>query len=259
MSSAGHLDQLSPAKRALYEIRALKARIAELERQQPEPIAITGVGLRFPGGASCPASFWDLLAKGVDAITEVPSSRWPLDAFYNSNADEPGKMYARHGGFLADPSTFDADFFSISPKEAMSLDPQHRLALEVAWEALENAACNPQRLDGTAAGVFLAMSNSDYNRLVFAQTEEINAYSSIGNIFSAAAGRISYLLGLQGPSLVVDTACSGSLVAIHLACQSLRAGECGLALAGGVNLILSPEIHINFSKSRMMAVDGRCK
>ncbi len=141
----------------------------------------------------------------------------------------------------------------------MSLDPQHRLALEVAWEALENAGCSPQRLEGTSSGVFLALSNSDYGRLVFGQLAEIDAYSSTGNIFSAAAGRISYLLGLQGPSLVVDTACSGSLVAIHLACHSLRRGECGLALAGGVNLILSPEVHINFCKSRMMAADGKCK
>ena len=259
MSSIEHADHLSPAKRALYEIRTLKARVAELERQQNESIAITGVGLRFPGGASSPESFWHLLAHGVDTITEVPPSRWELDRFYDSNPDAPGKMYARHGGFLADPAAFDADFFGISPLEAMSLDPQHRLALEVAWEALENAACNPQRLDGTPAGVFLALSNSDYGRLIFEQADQINAYSSTGNLFSAAAGRISYLLGLQGPSLVVDTACSGSLVSVHLACHSLRQGECRLALAGGVNLMLSPDIHINFSKSRMMAADGKCK
>ena len=259
MSPVEHADKLSPTKRALYEIRALKERVAELQRQQNEPIAITGIGLRFPGGASTPEAFWDLLAHGVDAVTEIPISRWPIDQYYDSNPDAPGKMYSRHGAFLTDPASFDADFFAISPREAMSLDPQHRLALEVAWEALENAGCSPASLAGSASGVFLALSNSDYSRLVFSQTATIDAYSSIGNLFNAAAGRISYLLGLQGPSLAVATACSGSLVAIHLACQSLRAGECSLALAGGVNLILTPEIHINFSKSRMMAQDGRCK
>lgn len=259
ISSDDRLDNLSPAKRALYEIRSLRARVAELERQHNEPIAITGLGLRFPGGASSPESFWSLLTEGADAVTEVPQSRWHLDQYYDSEVAAPGKMYSRHGAFLADPAGFDAEFFGISPLEAMSLDPQHRIALEVAWEALENAACNPQRLEGTASGVFLALSNSDYGRRIFGQMDQINAYSSTGNLFSVAAGRISYLLGLHGPSMVVDTACSGSLVAIHLACQSLRRAECSLALAGGVNLILSPEIHINFSKSRMMAADGKCK
>ena len=259
MSPVEHVDNLSTTKRALHEIRILKERVAELQRQQNEPIAITGLGLRFPGGASTPEAFWDLLTQGVDAVTEIPVSRWPVEQYYDSNPDAPGKMYARHGAFLADPASFDADFFGISPREAMSLDPQHRLALEVAWEALENAGYSPASLAGSASGVFLALSNSDYSRLVFNHTAAIDAYSSIGNLFNAAAGRISYLLGLQGPCLAVDTACSGSLVAIHLACQSLRAGECSLALAGGVNLILTPEIHINFSKSRMMAQDGRCK
>ena len=259
MTPAEPRDNLSTAQRALYEIRTLKAKIAELERAQKEPVAIVGLGVRFPGGASTPDSFWDLLSNGVDAITEIPSSRWPIDQYYNADPDAPGKMYARHGAFLGDPALFDADFFGISPREAMSLDPQHRLVLEVAWEALENAGRSPSSLAGSSSGVFLAASNSDYGRMVYRQAADIDAYSGIGNIFSVMAGRISYLLGLHGPSMVVDTACSGSLVALHLACQSLRARECHLALAGGVNLILSPEIHINFSKSRMMSQDGKCK
>jgi acyl transferase domain-containing protein/NADPH:quinone reductase-like Zn-dependent oxidoreductase/acyl carrier protein len=259
MTPAEPRDNLSTAQRALYEIRTLKAKIAELERAQKEPVAIVGLGVRFPGGASTPDSFWDLLSNGVDAGTEIPSSRWPIDQYYNADPDAPGKMYARHGAFLGDPALFDADFFGISPREAMSLDPQHRLVLEVAWEALENAGRSPSSLAGSSSGVFLAASNSDYGRMVYRQAADIDAYSGIGNIFSVMAGRISYLLGLHGPSMVVDTACSGSLVALHLACQSLRARECHLALAGGVNLILSPEIHINFSKSRMMSQDGKCK
>jgi acyl transferase domain-containing protein/SAM-dependent methyltransferase len=259
MANDDQLDQLSPAKRAVYEIRKLRLRVEELERQRDEPVAIVGIGLRFPGNASTPGDFWDILAGGVDTVTEIPASRWPAEMFYDSDPDAPGKMYTRHGSFVADPALFDADFFGISPREAASLDPQHRLALEVAWEALENAGYNPAGLAQTDAGVFLALGNSDYDRMAFGRVADIDAYTSSGNLFSVAAGRISYTLGFEGPSVALDTACSGSLVAIHLACQSLRAGECGLALAGGVNLILSPEVNINFSKSRMLARDGRCK
>ncbi len=256
---ASQLDSLSPAKRALYELRSLRAKLEELERGRTEPIAVVGLGLRFPGGVSDADSYWRLLDGGVDAITEIPADRWPIDRFYDSDPDASGRMYTRHGAFLPDVDGFDPDFFGISRREAETLDPQHRLALEVAWEALENSGYNPAGLAGSATGVFLALSNSDYGRMVFAQTGKIDAYASTGNIFSVAAGRISYTLGLAGPSMALDTACSGSLVSVHLACQSLRAGECRMALAGGVNLILSPEININFSKSRMLARDGRCK
>jgi acyl transferase domain-containing protein/SAM-dependent methyltransferase/acyl carrier protein len=259
MTTENQLEQLSPAKRAVYEIRKLRSRVEELERLRGEPVAIVGIGLRFPGNASTPEAFWKNLAGGVDCVTETPSSRWSTEAYYDADPDAPGKMYTRHGGFIADPSSFDADFFGISPREAATIDPQHRLALEVAWEALENAGCNPAGLAQSDSGVFLALGNGDYGRLAFRQATEIDAYTSTGNAFSVAAGRISHALGFHGPSMVVDTACSGSLVAIHLACQSLRAGECRLALAGGVNLILSPEININFSKSRMLSQDGRCK
>lgn len=227
------LGDLSPAKRALYEIRTLREKVAELERGRNDAIAIVGIGLRLPGEVSENAEYWTLLHEGVDAVTEIPGDRWPTEAFYDADADAPGKMYSRHGAFVKEASLFDADFFGISPLEANTLDPQHRLALEVTWEALENAGQSPAGLAGTATGVFLAMSSSDFGRLVFSRTEDINAYSSTGNIFSVASGRISYALGVNGPSMVVDTACSGSLVSVHLACQSLRSNECSMAVAGG--------------------------
>ncbi len=259
MSKEPEFENLSPIKRALYEVRTLKERVRELERTQSEPLAIVGLGLRFPGGASNAASLWKILADGVDTGSEIPASRWSIDRYFDHDPDAPGKMDTRRGHFITDPAAFDAPFFGISPREAASLDPQHRIALEVAWEALENAGYSPDGAARNHAGVFLALSNSDYSRMVFRDSNEIDAYSSTGTILSVAAGRISYLLGLEGPSVVVDTACSGSLVTMHLACQSLRARECRMALAGGVNLILTPEVHINFSKARMMAPDGRCK
>jgi acyl transferase domain-containing protein/SAM-dependent methyltransferase len=248
----------SPAKRALYELRSARARIEELERAQHEPIAIIGMGARFPGGVTDPETLWRVLHEGRDTITEIPADRWDVDAYYDPDPDTPGKMYTRHGAFLDHVDRFDAPFFGISPREAAAMDPQQRLLLEVAWEALENAGQSQERVR-TEGGVFVALSNSDYSRLVMRDPAEIDVYSSTGNNFSIAAGRLSYILGWRGPSLVVDTACSGSLVAVHLACQSLRAGECRVALAGGVNLILTPEININFSKARMMAPDGHCK
>jgi 3-oxoacyl-(acyl-carrier-protein) synthase/SAM-dependent methyltransferase/acyl carrier protein len=259
MASDQQLENLSPVKRALYEIRQLRSRVQELERLRSESIAIIGMGLRFPGNASTPEALWNVLATGVDTVTEIPGSRWALEQFFDADADAPGKMYARHASLLADAALFDADFFGISPREAMALDPQHRLALEVSWEALENAGYNPAGLSQTSVGVYLALGNGDYGRLAFHDAAGIDSYTATGNVFSVAAGRISYALGLVGPSVALDTACSGSLVALHLACQSLRAGECRMALAGGVNLILSPEVSVNLSKSRMLARDGRCK
>ena len=235
MASHQQLEQLTPAQRAVYEIRKLRGQVEELERFRHEPVAIIGIGLRLPGNASTPEEFWNILASGTDTVTEIPPSRWPLESYYDPDPYAPGKMYARHASLIADPGMFDAEFFGISPREAIVLDPQHRLALEVTWEALENAGYNPAGLSQSPAGVFLALGNSDYGRLAFRDTTEIDTYTASGNVFSTAAGRISYTLGLTGPSLAVDTACSGSLVAAHLACQSLRAGECRLALAGGVN------------------------
>ena len=252
-------EPLTPVKRALLEIRDLRARLAEAETLRCEPIAIVGMGIRFPGGARDAESFAQLLWSGGDAVTEIPADRWSLDALYDADPDAPGKMTTRHGAFLEQVDQFDAEFFGISPREAASMDPQQRLMLEVSWEALEDAGHAPARLGGTRTGVYLGIANNDYGRALFAHPELIDAYFSTGNAYSVAAGRLSYFLGLHGPSIAVDTACSSSLVALHLACQGLRLGECDLALAGGVNLILTPELNINFSKARMMAPDGRCK
>lgn len=222
------------------------------------PIAIVGIGCRYPG-ANNPEAFWQLLRNGVDAISEVPQQRWDVNSFYDPNRATPGKMNTRWGGFLSKVDQFDAPFFGISPREAESLDPQQRLLLEICWEALENAGKAPSKLAGSNTGVFVGISNFDYSQLLAKQVSGLDAYSGTGNAFSIAANRISYLLDLHGPSWAVDTACSSSLVAVHQACQSLRQGECEMALAGGVNLILTPQLTVTFSQAGMMAGDGRCK
>ena len=250
---------LSPIKRALLEIRELRAQVAELQGAAREPIAIVGMAIRAPGGVVDVASFERLLWDGVDAITAIPAERWTLDDWYDEAQDTPGKMTTRYGGFIADADRFDAEFFGISPREAASMDPQQRLALELAWQALEDAGHAPATLAGTQAGVYLGIANADYGRALFAHPQAIDPYYSQGNAYSVASGRIAYALGVHGPAISVDTACSSSLVAVHLACQGLRNGECSLALVGGVNLILTPELNINFSKAGMMARDGRCK
>ena len=261
MSSNGNLtqEQLSPLKRALAELRRLRNKVDEMDRRQKEPIAIVGFGLRFPGGAHDEFSLWQILAQGVNTVTEIPSDRWNLDDYYDPDPDKPGKMYSRHGAYLSGVDQFDAEFFGVSPREAASMDPQHRLLLETSWGALENAAIAPATLRDSQTGVFVGVGNSDYWRLVYADEERVDAYSALGNSYSVAAGRLAYFFGLHGPTMAIDTACSASLVAVHQACRSLRAEECNLALAAGVNLILSPEANINFCKSRMLAPDGRCK
>jgi acyl transferase domain-containing protein/SAM-dependent methyltransferase len=251
--------ELSPVKRALLEIRELRARIAELESAPREPIAIVGIGIRAPGGVRDVASFTELLWSGVDAITPIPPDRWPLDAWYDESQDTPGKMTTRFGGFVGDVQRFDAEFFGIAPLEAASMDPQQRLVLQLAWEALENAGHSPAALAGTRAGIYLGIANSDYGRALFAHPDAIDPYFSTGTAFSIASGRLAYFLGVHGPAVSIDTACSSSLVSVHLACQGLRLEECDLALAGGVSLILTPELNVNFSKAGMMARDGRCK
>jgi amino acid adenylation domain-containing protein/thioester reductase-like protein len=222
-----------------------------------EPIAIIGLSCRFPQAPN-PQAFWELLRNGVDAVTEVPSDRWDVDAFHSENPD-PGKVTTRFGAFLDIVDLFDPAFFGISPREAARMDPQQRLLLEVSWEALENAFIPPQSLAGTRTGVFIGISSYDYSRLQFDDPEMIDAYAGTGNAHSIAANRLSYFFDLRGPSMAVDTACSSSLVAVHLACQSLRSGESDVALAGGVNLILTPELTITFSQARMLSSDGHCK
>lgn len=256
--TASQNSELSPIKQALLEIRRLNARLSEVESRRVEPVAITGIGLRFPG-ANSPEAFWQMLTNGIDAIEEVPPERWDLDTYYSAEAQTPGKMNCKWGGFLREIDQFDPHFFGISPREASSMDPQQRLLLETTWEALERAGQSPEQLFGSRTGVFLGISNSDYYRMLLNDVQNIDAYVSTGNALSVAGGRLSYTLGLRGPNVAIDTACSSSLVALHLACKSLRDGESDLALAGGVNLILLPELTINFSQANMMAPDGRCK
>ena len=214
------------------------------------PIAIIGIGCRFPG-ADGPSAFWRLLSDGVDAIAGVPPDRW--------DADDSAPAATRWAGFLDQVDQFDPQFFGISPREAARMDPQQRLLLEVAWEAMEDAGQVPERLAGSRAGVFVGISTNDYGNLQLGQPALIDAYSATGNALSVAANRLSYFYDFRGPSMAIDTACSSSLVAIHLACRSLRDGECTLALAGGANVILSPALAVNFSKAGVMAADGRCK
>jgi myxalamid-type polyketide synthase MxaE and MxaD len=202
---------------------------------------------RFPE-ADGPERFWSLLRDGVDAITEVPPERWDADAFYASTPGTPGKMVTRWGGFLKNVDQFDAEFFRISPREATRMDPQQRLLLELAWEGLEDAGQVPKELAGTDTGVFIGLSSSDYGR-VQADPSESDAYMPTGNAASIAANRLSFFFDFQGPSFIVDTACSSALVALHLACRSIWNGESSLALAGGVNIILSPTNTINFSQA----------
>jgi acyl transferase domain-containing protein/SAM-dependent methyltransferase/acyl carrier protein len=247
-------------QRALHAIRDLKQRLEKAERSSREPVAVIGLSCRFPG-ADSPQEFWNLLSEGRDAITEVPSERWDIEEYYDPDPARPGKMCSRHGGFLRGIDRFDPGFFGIAPREAERIDPQHRLLLEVSWEALEHAGIPVPSLNGSATGVFIGIASHDYSSLLIrpGDVSSIDAYTSLGNTKSAAAGRLSYTFGLQGPSVSIDTACSSSLVAVHLACQSLRSGECGLALAAGVNLILTPELTVNFSQARMLSPDGCCK
>lgn len=221
-------------------------------------IAIIGLGCRFPG-ANNSEEFWQMLRNGVDGISEVPNTRWNADAYYDPTPATPGKMNTRWGGFLNDIDQFEPSFFSISPREADAMDPQQRLLLEVAWETLEYAGQATQKLAGSQTGVFIGISSDDYSRLQYKDPRQIDAYAGTGNAHSIAANRLSYALDLRGPSVALDTACSSSLLAIHQACQSLRNEECKLALAGGVNIILTPELTITFSQARMMSSDGHCK
>lgn len=254
------LNDMSPVKRALYELREMRVKLDALEQARHEPVATIGMGCRFPGGVESPDDYWKLLIDGVDAIREVPPERWDVDAYYDPDPDAAGKISTRWGGFLEDIDKFEPQFFGISPREAEALDPQQRLLLEVAWEALEHAGQSPDRLVGAAAGVYVGIAISDYLRMLLnGDREDIDVYLSTGGAISVASGRLSYFLGLQGPALSIDTACSSSLAAVHLAVQSLRSRECNLALAGGVNAVLLPEILINFSRAGMVSQDGRCK
>ncbi|MFN0104844.1 MAG: beta-ketoacyl synthase N-terminal-like domain-containing protein [Bryobacteraceae bacterium] len=228
-------------------------------KQTPaEPIAVTGLGCRFPK-AEDPDAFWRLLTNGVDATTEVPPDRWDVDGVYHPIPRTAGKMCTRRGGFLDRYDEFDPIFFKIMPIEAARMDPQHRLVLEVAWEALESACIDPSTLGYTRTGVFVGLSHSDHDRLLYRDRARINGYNGPDTYHCFAANRLSYFLNVRGPSMSIDAACSSSLVTVHMACQSLRSGESDLALAGGVNLNLTPEEFIALSFLGVLAPDGRSK
>ncbi|KZS61151.1 polyketide synthase [Mycobacterium ostraviense] len=223
-----------------------------------EPVAVVGIGCRFPGEATDPDSFWDLLVDARNAISRVPADRWDADAFYDPDPLTPGRMTTKWGGFVPDVAGFDAEFFGITPREAAAMDPQQRMLLEVSWEALEHAGIPPDSLAGSRTGVMMGVYFNEYQSMLGTSPESVDAYSGTGNAHSITVGRISYLLGLRGPAVAVDTACSSSLVAVHLACQSLRLRETDLALAGGVSITLRPETQIAISAWGLLSPQGRC-
>ncbi|MBF0450082.1 MAG: SDR family NAD(P)-dependent oxidoreductase [Candidatus Magnetomorum sp.] len=227
----------------------------------PEPIAITGIGCRFPGGVKNPESFWNLLCAGTDTITEIPTDRWNLKTYFDEDPEKPGKMHIRHGGFLDQIDSFDAHFFGISPREASAIDPQQRLMMQVVWEALEDCGQIPENLSNTRTGVFIGEFALDYKLLSLSELQRdiIGMHTATGSFATLLANRISYWFNLKGPSVSLDTACSSSLVAVHLACQSIWAKESDLALAGGVNLIFKPEWTLAAAKGGFLSPDGRCK
>ncbi|BCB83200.1 hypothetical protein Psuf_005130 [Phytohabitans suffuscus] len=246
-------DYRARLTRALDTISELRARLAE-QNAASQPVAIVGIGCRFPGGAQSPEAFWRLLREGTDAISRFPAARGDAEAVYDPDPDAPGKAYCVEGGFVDGVDTFDAGLFGIPPTEAVAMDPQQRLALEVSWEALERAGIPPDSLEGSATGVFLGVSTTEYVRLRQQLTDpaDVDPYQLMGEP-AFLAGRLAYHYGLRGPAHVVDTACSSSLMATHLAVQSLRRGECDLALAGGVNLMLTPYGFVLVSKARALA------
>lgn len=261
MSNGATPDRKAILKEALQRIQELEGRLAAAEQAKREPLAVIGLGCRYPGGVNSPQSYWQLLRDGVHAVTEIPPDRFDINAYYDPDHTTPGKVTTRWGGYLSDVDKFDPHFFGISPREAVHMDPQHRLLLQVVWEALEHAGQAPDKLHGSNTGVFVGITTNEYLQLHYKLIDpaQINAYLVSNNVLNVASGRIAFHLGLHGPAISVDTACSSSLVATYLACQSLRSGDCDMAIVGGVNVILSPETLISFSKWGMMSPSGRCR
>ena len=243
-------------RKVTSDLREAQRRIGELEQRDSEPLAIVGMSCRYPGGVRGPTDLWELVAAGGDAIGPMPADRgWPLETLFDPDPESAGTSYVEEGGFLADAGDFDAAFFGISPREAAGLDPQQRLLLEAAWEVLEDAGIDPGSLAGSATGVFAGTMHYSYG----AGADDPDGHRAANAAASILSGRIAYTLGLEGPAVTLDTACSSSLVAIHLAAQSLRAGECDLALAGGATVMADPLQFVEFSRQRALARDGRAK
>ena len=253
------LAQLTPLQRAVLALKETQQRLHALERQRDEPIAIVGMACRFPGGANDVAAFWRMLCGGVNAIREVPAERWDADAYYDPDPAAPGKMNTRWGGFIEKIDEFDNHFFSISDREATRIDPQHRMSLELTWEALEDAGIPPSSLRGSRTGVFVGLSHSEYGMMLSTDMAQSDAYVSTGTAHCLAANRVSFIYDFHGPSVMLDTACSSSLVAVHLACQAIRSGDAELAVAGGVNIILSPLGTVNLTKAGFSSADGQVR
>jgi acyl transferase domain-containing protein len=243
---------------AVRTIQALRERVAALQAERSPPIAVVGMSCRF-AGAENPRALWEMLASGRDAIRPTPMDRWDNAEWFSSDPEAPGRIAFRDGGFLDDVDGFDNELFGIATREAAGMDPQHRLLLELSWSALEDAAIRPDGLAGSSTGVYLGLNGGDHMVATLAQPGRLGTHALAGAVGSLGAGRIAYAFGLNGPAMVVDTACSSSLVAVHLAVQALRRNECDLALAGGVHLMLAPNVSVALSRARMMSPDGRCK